>query len=1005
MADGFPEKLGPYVREEKLGGGGMGVVYRYREEFVDRVVAIKSIREDHWSREDYRARFKDEAKALARLAGEPHVGQYLHHIEHDGRIYLVLEYVGGPTLTEVIRQRSVSVERALGICLQLARALKAGHARGIVHRDVKPDNIKLTTGGQLKLLDYGLAWLREALQSAIDPGAPTVVDGDERGRHTRSAHVVGTPGYMSPEQTRGEADLRTDIFVWAIVLFECLTGRRAFDGPTRQAIAEAIRSRDPDYDALPALPPGIEDLLRRCLAKDREDRPASMDEVVETLESCRARGAGEKRPGLPVAQNLPTETEPFIGREDELRMLSELAGGARIVTITGMGGVGKTRLATTFARRCLRPEDDWLGVLPFPDGVFFVELGAVSTSRRVPQAVAAAMRGARGLPSRTGTVTDAIVAELRDKRVLLVLDGCEQMRDACVKLAARLVECPAVTVVTTSQEPLDPRQQTIPERHLHLNGLSCPETDTLPGRIKGFDAVRLFSLAARTVRPDFAVTARNREAVARICRRLDGNPLAIRIAATGTADGDVRDLEKHLGEITDLQAVLSESIAWGIGRLDDTERQLLRRFVVFRGGGTVEAAKAVCADNGGGLIKGRSIFELLRALAGKSLLVYEEHEDRSRYRLPEIVQWYCEKNLGTDAGLLESLRRRHLDFYLHVVERAHERLTGDEPLEGHESAAWMNRIQSDLGNMRAAWCTSAKASPDLAGRLARALQPFWYVRNYLKEGQSTLEEAIRLRGDDARDPLQSRLFNAAGILAARRGKLDVATCYYRQSIDIAREARSAGDDDGRCLAGPLTNLGLVLQEQGDLAGARRRHGEAIEIYREIGDGVLVASGELNLAVVAKCDETHDEARALLNAALPVFERRNDVLRIAAAHRNFGEIARREQRWDDATRELRAGLRSVAPLRNKTEVADCLDELAFVSASVGNWIKSARLLGAAFVLRNFGREAGAAVGDEPPLTIEQLRSSAPEQEQNGCSEAYEAGALLSYDEAVHEGLSP
>ena len=380
-------RLGPYKVVEPIGKGGMGEVYRARDTKLERDVAIKVLPEEFAKDKERLARFEREAKLLASL-NHPNIASIYGLEESDGVKALVLELVEGPTLAERIAEGPIPVEEALPISRQIAEALEAGHEAGVIHRDLKPANVKVKEDGTVKVLDYGLA---KELEGETPHGADSELSQSPTltRQGTQVGVILGTAAYMSPEQAKGKrVDKRTDIFSFGCVLYEMLTGNKTFDGETAGETLAAVIKTEPEWEALPTdLSPTIRKYLTRCLEKDPKRRVRdlgdvrlAMEGVFDTEAATEASTANSNKLGLwsppQTRGNLPLLGTSFIGRESEVAELVQLLRTHRLVTLTGVGGVGKTRLAIQVAAK-LSTE--------FTDGVWMVELASNRGCRRRSQ--------------------------------------------------------------------------------------------------------------------------------------------------------------------------------------------------------------------------------------------------------------------------------------------------------------------------------------------------------------------------------------------------------------------------------------------------------------------------------------------------------------------------------------------------------------------------------------------------------------------------------------------
>jgi predicted ATPase/DNA-binding CsgD family transcriptional regulator len=426
-------------------------------------------------------------------------------------------------------------------------------------------------------------------------------------------------------------------------------------------------------------------------------------------------------PTAHLGHNLPLQVTRFFGREAELGQLSDRLDENRLVTLTGSGGVGKTRLS-------LRVAEDALG--EFADGVWQVELAALADPELVPRQVAVAL----GLPDQPGRPSlELLTAYLRPRQMLLVLDNCEHLLPACTHLAEALLRaCPSVKLLATSRQPLGAEGEAV----FRVPSLPFPDADQTitPERLAEFPSARLLVDRARLLVPDYQLAAHNAPAILRICRQLDGIPLALELAAARlkllTAEQVAARLDQALGLLTTgrvtvlpRQRTLQATIGWSFELLTEPERTLLLRLSVFAGGCTLAAAEAVGAGND---LEARQVLDVLTALVDKSLVTAERHQNHeTRYRLLETVRQYAhEKLLETGTG--ERLSQRHAEYFLHFAT------TNGPQLWYKERPAWLRRFNAERDNLRLAleWSFSSPAGGEIGPRLTVALHPFWLVREY-----------------------------------------------------------------------------------------------------------------------------------------------------------------------------------------------------------------------------------------------------------------------------------
>jgi predicted ATPase/DNA-binding CsgD family transcriptional regulator len=549
-----------------------------------------------------------------------------------------------------------------------------------------------------------------------------------------------------------------------------------------------------------------------------------------------------------VANNLPVQLTSFVGRERELAVVEQLLRRERMVTLTGSGGCGKTRLAVQAAAG---PSDVW------PDGVWWVDLGPVSDPARVAELTAAATKA---MVDPVGGPLRSLVAHLRDRRLLIGLDNCEHLLDASAELTGALLQsCPGVSVLATSREPL---------------GVAGETVWRVPSMLPD-EAISLFDERANHARPGFTIDEEGEDAVRTVCQRLDGIPLAVELAAAWVRtltpaqiaaglDDRFRLLAGGARGVVARQQTLEASVDWSYDLLDETDRRVLRQLAVFAGGFTVDAARTVCVcpDEDDLLVR-------VGRLVDKSLVVADRDDGPARYRLLETIRQYAHDRLR-EAGEAAATRDRHLDCFLTLAEEAEPELVGPD------QDAWVARLETEHDNLRVAldWAFSSP-DPRRGRRLAAALPLLWNSHGHAHEGIERLERAIALAPDD-RTTLQGRLLLGAAQLGAATGKFELMADATRRGLDIAA---ATGDDRtrGRCL-----NVATFTQLYLDVAATRRLCAEARRYTEAAGDpwGTDVSLVIEGLALT-NCDR-HTEGRPILDGAIERCRRGGDRLLLAFA---------------------------------------------------------------------------------------------------------------------------
>ncbi|HEU4333272.1 MAG TPA: protein kinase, partial [Candidatus Eisenbacteria bacterium] len=516
-------RLGHYKILGRLGAGGMGEVYRAEDLNLERRVAIKLLPPGAAGDREAVERLIREAK-LASSLQHPGIVTIFAIEEEGGAPYLVMELVEGETLRSRIERGALAPSDLVSIGAQVADALEVAHRVGLIHRDIKSSNILVTPDGRAKVADFGLAKRLPGLSGSPDAATAVAL--------TATGAVVGTAVYMSPEQTRGEGlDPRTDIFSLGVVLYEAATGRLPFEGPTALSVLHEIALVEPPAPSRvrAGIPRELDGVILRAMAKEKGRRFATAGELAAALraigsedaapasfvDSAERGGTATAAPAVP--NNLPMALTSFVGRQTEMEEVARLLGPARLVTLTGAGGCGKSRLSIQIARNLMER---------YPDGVWLVELAALSDPSLVTQRVASVL----GIREEAGKpVLETLKRALEGRTLLVVLDNCERLIPACVDVVSALLPAvPGLRVLATSREPLG-----VPGEVLwRVPPLRVPGPDRRSRRDLGrFESVRLFVERASALQPSFALTDENAGAIAQICTRLDGIPLAIELAA------------------------------------------------------------------------------------------------------------------------------------------------------------------------------------------------------------------------------------------------------------------------------------------------------------------------------------------------------------------------------------------------------------------------------------------------------------------------------------------
>jgi len=688
--------------------------------------------------------------------------------------------------------------------------------------------------------------------------------------------------------------------------------------------------------------------------------------------------------------NLPQQATSFIGREKEIAELKQLMGKMRLLTLTGAGGSGKTRLAVQVAADLI---DE------FADGVWLVELAALSD----PQVVAQSIAGVLGLKEeRNKALAQTVVEHLSGRQVLLILDNAEHLLAGCAQLAtAVLRQCPQAVLLVTSREAL----RVDGELTYRVPSLPAPNPgeNSTPELVSQYESARLFIERAQFHSPRFVVTAQNAPALAAICSRLDGIPLALELAAGRVRSMSVEEVNQRLDQTFRLltggsrtalprQQTLRALIDWSYDLLNPAEQSLLWRVAVFAGGWTLEAAERVCSGEG---VDEAAVLDLLTSLADKSLLQSEERDGATRYRLLETVRQYARDRM-LESGQAQRWRDLHLAYFLALAEEAAPQLTRSD------QRAWLDRVEVEHDNLRSALTWSSEESGDAARglRLAAALWYFWFVRGYLGEGRRWLTALLAAAPAAAPDggpasTARSKALSGAGALARLQGDYADARAFYEQSRALREQmgdrqgaAAALGDiglvdynvgdygtarvrlnqsiealrgmGDTRSLALSLNSLGMVAAEQGDYAAAHTLYEESIALQRKHGDRHGIAMAVNNLGIVAAHRGDLQAARALWEEGLAIRRELGDRRGVALTLHNLAFVNYREGDKDAATARFEESLIAFRKLGDRHGIALSLGQLGGIAAERGDYPAARALLEESLAMqRQSGNRQGIA----------------------------------------------
>ena len=679
--------------------------------------------------------------------------------------------------------------------------------------------------------------------------------------------------------------------------------------------------------------------------------------------------------------NLPVQLTSFVGREQEIAEVRRLLDGTRLLTLSGPGGSGKSRLALQVAAELL-PD--------FRDGAFFADLSSVADPALVPSVVARAA----GVPQVMGRpALEAVKQHLRDKQLLLVADNFEQVAEAAPMLEELLSAAPALKVMVTSRVVLSLRG----EQEYLVPSLDMPNPGRLPGvhALGRFEAVRLFTERALAVQPGFRLTEENAPAVVEIIARLDGLPLAIELAATRTKvltpQAMLPRLQQRLSILTagartlpERQRTLRDAIAWSYDLLEEAERRLFARLSVFAGGWTLESAEVVCDPADLGL----DVLDGLASLVDKSLVRRTEPADaQPRFAMLETIREFGREQLRA-SGDFDGVLRRHGDHFLDLAVEAEPHLTAGDQGE------WLDRCDRDHANIRVAlrWAIEA-GEVDRAQEAAGALWRFWQQRGHLAEGRRWLEALLAPPLPQGRTAARAKALTGAGGIAWWQEDMAAAQVFYEEALAIEREL---GDPAG--IAEALYNQGFILGARDDFDAAVRLFEESLELFRGAGDETGMARAEWMIVIRDLIAGDLDGTVARAEEAVATWRRVGDRFHLGDGLVWLAVLYARAGRRADARWAILQALELVREIDSPMGVVSVILGLAYVARWEERHEDAMRLIGAAESLRE-------RVGGGAPINFLAGFMGDPEAEARGhlsqeaAQRAIKEGRTMSVDAAL------
>ncbi|MDG3009526.1 protein kinase [Rhodococcus sp. D2-41] len=926
-----------FTDAEEIGRGGVGVVFRAIQPELDRTVAVKVLTTE--SDEPNRTPFVREQRAMGRLIGHPNiVGVLQTGITRSGRPFLVMPYYRRGSLDARIHDEgALPTPEVVKLGITMAGALEAAHRLRIVHRDIKPANILFTDYREPALADFGIA---------------------QAGGAFTTDRMFAPPAFTAPEALGGATPTpASDIYGLGATLFYALTGHAAFErysGERTPAQFLSITSEPAPDLRETGVPEPLCTVIEQAMAHNPRDRPSAaalveqLRQVQDGLVQAGAPTGPQEAPGhrreFPVGGGeLPVEVTSFVGRTRELTEVRNALSGGRLVTLTGLGGVGKTRLALAAARAAART---------FPDGVRLVELAEIHDPDLVVDVVAATL-GVRSYAGRP--LAEALVEVLSPRTTLLVLDNCEQVIEAAAELVSALVtQCPDLTVLATSREPLELAGETVvPVRPL----TTAPNGATASLKaLSRVDAIALFLDRAAAAAPGFELTEENKATVAAICRRLDGLPLAIELAAARLR---VLTPEQILDRMSDRFALLTRnnrgaptrqqtlrwSIDWSYQLCTPEEQHLWSQLSVFAAF-DLRDAEHVCD------VGEHDLLDVLASLVDKSIVIREEPGGRVRFRLLETIREYGREKIE-EAGAYPDLHRRHREWHEQLTLDAEADWTSPRQLD------WVARLKLELPDLREAFEYSLTEPGDDALQIAAAMYPFWGARSLVGEGRRWLESALDRPALGSSLP-RIKALHAACLLAGAQGDLVAVAAYAAGARGL-----DPPDADPAIRAYAAATEGAAALYSGDAGRAQVRLSDAIDAARSGGEPLV----QLTLEALMLAGWSHvdgDPARALdyHERALTLARSRGEFLLRGYGLWATGVAAWRGGDADRATGLLEEGLDLTRRTGDPLMVFTCLQALAWITAGNPRQLRRAAVLMAA-------AEAPRRLTGSPPVLFPNL----------------------------------
>lgn len=922
----------------EIARGGFGVIYRCEQKPLERTVAVKVLTAD-LDDENFE-RFIEEQHAMGRLSGHPNIVTILHAgATESGRPYLVMPYHRQESLETHIRQHgAINWAEGLRLGVKIAGALAAAHRIDILHRDVKPGNILLTEYGEPELTDFGIARI-------------------SGGFRTAAGIVLGSPAFTAPEVLRGQpASVASDIYGLGATLFSAVTGHAAFARRSGEDIVtQFLRITNEPVPSLQEydIPADMAAAIERAMSQQPETRPATATEYGDELRAVqRLHGLPVDEMATPTAladtpqrdstparaeisatpsagrdpkrsrngrHNISAEVTSFVGRSHELREVRTLLRKTRLLTLTGIGGVGKTRIAKSAGLALHRA---------FRDGVWLTDFNFVQDSRFVQQAIQDSVPG-------PGTVL-SLTEQLRDKSILLIFDNCDKLATDVGDLSASLLaHCPQVKIIATSRTPLD-----ISAEYL----LTVQPFPADPAQSN--DAAALFRERAQAAGAGSFDSDQEND-VNELCRRLDGLPLAIELAALRTRTMSIQDITNRLTDRFGLlqggprdvhprHRSLWTLLAWTWDQCSTAQRSLWAQFSVFVGSASLDAVHAVC-DVG----DGADIADVVDGLVQQSILTRRQSGNVVRFQMLDTIrefgQLMLERNVESLAltASQADLRDRHMLFYSALAHRSENDWFGPNQRRASSTVA------EDISNMRSAfeWALETSEHCGTGATMVADLWFYWLGCGHLKEGRLWSEHAWD-RVHNLGLPHEARSLWTLGWNLLITGEIDRAEQRLLECLSQARR-----QEDTRAASFGRALLGAVHFFRDDFAAGVEFYRTAISEAQQRGDQLATAMFLYQLGEAYCLYHKFDEAEECCRECITICERNGDQWCISYARWVQALAAYMQGSYERAELIAQRALATMAAIDDHLGIALIGELLGWLAAENGKYRDAATLLGA------------------------------------------------------------